>query len=231
MKPISPSSRACRRRWRNRPTDGSRASAANREDRVIRDRHQPQPCTNGAGWPHAAAFLAAMLVVCGVPGQVGAQAQTLEDLARYSGPDRTARLIAGAKREGTVTLYSSATLADQSAILRAFTAKYGVKVQQWRGSSEDIRSRALTEYANSRFDADLAETAGSEMEIMVRERLLQAVASPAGTELIPPARMPHQGWTPTPFSLFVGAYNTSIIKPADAPQTYEDLRDPGVNGK
>jgi iron(III) transport system substrate-binding protein len=196
---------------------------------MIRDRHQHEVDANRprSGAPQVAAFLAAMLVACSVP----AKAQTLEDLARYSGPDRTARLIAGAKREGTVTLYSSATLADQSAILRAFTAKYGVKVQQWRGSSEDIRNRALTEYANGRFDADLAETAGSEMEIMVREQLLQAVTTPAAAELIPQARMPHRGWTATRLSVFVGAYNTSIIKPADAPKTYEDLRDPRWKGK
>src|SRR5260221_7681590 len=223
MKPISPNSRACRRKWHSRPTEGSRAAAATREDRMIRDRHQHQPC--------AAALLAAMLVVCGVPAKFQAQAQTLEDLAHYSGPDRTARLIAGAKREGTVTLYSSATLADQSAILRAFTAKYGIKVQQWRGSSEDIRNRALTEYANGRFDADLAETAGSEMEIMVREQLLQAVTTPAAAALIPQARMPHRGWIATRLSVFVGAYNTDRIKPADVPKAYEDLRDPKWKGK
>src|SRR5258708_3467220 len=129
---------------------------------MIRDWRQHKSNANRPGL--GAGALLAMLVA----GSVLAQAQTLEDLAHYSGPDRTARLIAGAKREGTVTLYSSATLADQSAILRAFTAKYGVKVQQWRGSSEDIRSRALTEYANTRFDTDLAATAGSQMEIMVR---------------------------------------------------------------
>src|SRR5260370_25698097 len=69
------------------------------------------------------------------------------------------------------------------------------------------------------------------MEIMVREQLLQAVATPAAAELIPQARMPHRGWTATRLSVFVGAYNTSIVKPADAPKTYEDLRDPRWKGK
>ena len=133
----------------------------------------------------AVALLVAMLV-CGA----AARAQTLEELANYSGPDRAARLLAGARKEGTVTLYSSATLADQSAIVGAFQAKYGIKVQQWRGSSEDIRGRALTEYAGGRFDADVVETAGSEMEIMVRERLLQPVTPPAAAE---PHPVPAEG--------------------------------------
>src|SRR5258708_17096790 len=140
---------------------------------MIRDWHR---CQSMAGGPGAAALFTALLVACAVPAK--GQAQTLAELASYSGPDRTQRLVAGAKKEGTVTLYSSATLADQSAILGAFQAKYGIKVQQWRGSSEDIRNRALTEHAGGRFDADVAETAGSEMEIMVREQLLQPVSPP-----------------------------------------------------
>ena len=194
---------------------------------MIRDWHLRQSRANRRGAPHAAALLVAALFVW----SGAAKAQTLQELANYSGPDRTQRLIAGAKRERTVTLYSSATLADQSAILGAFQAKYGIKVQQWRGSSEDIRNRALTEYAGGRFDADLAETAGSEMEIMVREQLLQALTTPAAAALIPQARMPHQGWIATRLSVFVGAYNTNIVKPADVPKGYEDLRDPKWKGK
>ena len=34
-----------------------------------------------------------------------AQAQSLGELAAYSGPDRTQRLVAGAKKEGALMLY------------------------------------------------------------------------------------------------------------------------------
>jgi iron(III) transport system substrate-binding protein len=164
-------------------------------------------------------------------GAAAAQAQTLAELANYAGPDRTTRLVAGAKREGTVTLYSSATLQDQSALLSAFEAKYGIKVQQWRGSSEDIRNRVLTEYASGRFDADVAETAGPSMEALVREQVLQPVTTAAAEALIPPARFPHRSWTATRLSIFVGAYNTRLVKGADVPKSYEDLRDPKWKGK
>jgi iron(III) transport system substrate-binding protein len=174
--------------------------------------------------------IAAALVVA-VLGATPAPAQTLAELANDAGPDRTARLIAGAKKEGTVTLYSSATLADQSALLGAFQAKYGIKVQQWRGSSEDIRNRALTEYASGRYDADVVETAGPSMEAMVREELLQPVTTPAAEPLVPRARMPHRSWIATRLSIFVGAYNTNLVKPADVPKRYEDLRDPKWKGK
>src|SRR5260370_36766882 len=173
---------------------------------MVRDWRPRQWMANGPDAGRATALLAAMLVVCGVSAP--AQAQTLAELTSYSGPDRTARLVAGAKKEGTVTLYSSATLADQSALLGAFQAKYGIRVQQWRGSSEDIRNRALTEHAGGRFDADLAETAGPDMEAMVREQLLQAVPSPPPPALLPQARRAHHGWTRTRLSRLVGAYHT-----------------------
>ena len=194
---------------------------------MILDWHSHRSMANGA--ERAGALVAALLAVC-ICG-ASARAQTLAELASYSGPDRSARLVAGAKREGTVTLYSSATLADQSAIVGAFQAKYGIKVQQWRGSSEDIRNRALTEYAGGRFDVDVAETAGPDMEAMVREQLMQPVTTPVTAQLIPQATMPHHGWVATRLSVFVGAYNTNIIKPADAPKSYEDLRNPKWKGK
>jgi iron(III) transport system substrate-binding protein len=174
---------------------------------------------------------AGMLVAAALLFGTATRAQTLAELANYAGPDRTARLIAGAKKEGTVTLYSSATLQDQSAIVGAFQAKYGIKVQQWRGSSEDIRDRVLTEYAGGRFDADVAETAGPSMEALFREQVLQPVTTPAAEALIPPARLPHHSWTATRLSIFVGAYNTRLVKAADVPKSYEDLRDPKWKGK
>jgi ABC-type Fe3+ transport system substrate-binding protein len=160
-----------------------------------------------------------------------ARAQTLAELATYSGADRTARLVAGAKKEGALMIYSSMTVADMGALMSAFQAKYGVRAQQWRGSSEDVRNRAAQEYAAGRYEADIAETAGPDMEAMVREQLLQKVTTPAAKELIPQAVMPHGEWIATRLSVFSGAYNTDVIKAAAAPKTYQDLVDPRFKGK
>ena len=128
-------------------------------------------------------------------------------------------------------IYSSMTVADMGALINAFNAKYGIKAQHWRGSSEDIRNRVTREYAASRHDADVAETAGPDMEAMVREQLLQKVATPVSKELIPQASLPHGQWIATRLSVFAGCYNTDVIKPADAPKTYEDLLNPKYKGK
>jgi iron(III) transport system substrate-binding protein len=160
-----------------------------------------------------------------------ARAQTMAELAHYSGPDRTQRLIAGAKKEGFVTLYSSAVIADTDAIIDAFQKKYGVQVRLWRGSSDDILRRAVAEARGGRYDADLAETAGDAMEGLERERLLAQVASPAFAQLMPQAVVPHRGWIADRLSVFTAAYNTTLIKPADVPKSYQDLADPKWQGK
>jgi iron(III) transport system substrate-binding protein len=160
-----------------------------------------------------------------------AQAQSMAELAHYSGPDRTQRLIEGAKKEGVVTLYSSAVIADTDAIVDAFQKKYDVQVRLWRGSSDDILRRAVTEARGGRYDADLAETAGNAMEGLERERLLAEVVSPVFAQLMPGAVAPHRGWIADRLSVFTAAYNTTLIKPADVPKSYQDLADPKWKGK
>jgi iron(III) transport system substrate-binding protein len=170
------------------------------------------------------------IVVC-LFAASGASAQTVADIANFSGPDRTQKLIDGARQEGTVTLYSSAVVNDSNAIIAAFEQKYGVKVQLWRGSSEDILRRAVTEHRGGRDDVDVAETAGPDMEGLRREQLLQDITSPVFADLIPQAVVPHRAWVTSRLSIFTAAFNTTLIKPADAPKSYDDLTDPKWQGK
>src|SRR5580693_3213290 len=141
------------------------------------------------------------IIVCLVVANA-ASAETVADIANISGPNRTQRLIDGAKKESVVSLYSSAVTDDSNAIAIAFEKKYGVKVQLWRGSSEDILRRAITEHRGGREDVDVAETAGTEMEGLRREQLLQEISSPIFADLIPQAVAPHRPWVTSRLSIF-----------------------------
>jgi len=170
------------------------------------------------------------IIVCLVVANA-ASAETIADIANYTGPDRTQRLIDGARKEGVITLYSSAVTDDSNAIAAAFEKKYGIKVQLWRGSSEDILRRAVTEHRGGRDDVDVAETAGTEMEGLRREKLLQEISSPVFADLISQAVAPNRPWVTSRLSIFTAASNTTLIKPEDAPKTYQDLTDPRWKGK
>src|SRR5262249_45922087 len=81
-----------------------------------------------------------------------ASAQSIAELSAYTAADRTQRLIDGARREGALMIYSSMTVPDMGAIIAAFTAKYGVKAQHWRGSVEEIPNPGTRRYARNRAD-------------------------------------------------------------------------------
>jgi iron(III) transport system substrate-binding protein len=153
------------------------------------------------------------------------------DIAAYAGPDRAEKLIAGAKKEGTVTVYTSANVDDMAVVTSAFEKKYGVKVRVWRGSSENVVQRGVTEARGGRFDADVFETGGAAMESLHREKLLQEVKSPSFADLEPAALTAHGEWTGTRYNVFVAAYNTKLIKKDDLPKSYDDLLDPKWKGK
>src|SRR6516225_5281757 len=70
----------------------------------------------------------------------------------YSGPDRTQRLVAGAKKEGELMIYSSLTPADQLRLGEDFKNRYGVTLKFWRGSQTNILQRVLTETRGGRFE-------------------------------------------------------------------------------
>jgi iron(III) transport system substrate-binding protein len=152
------------------------------------------------------------------------------DPAHLTGPDRTARLIAGAKKEGRLTVYSSAPIAVMNDVVGAFTKKYGVRVDLWRGASEDILSRVLNEARGGRF-ADVVETAGPQIEAVNRAHLLEPVDTPVAAELMPEAIVRGRPWIASRLTVFTIAYNTNLVRAADAPKSYAELAGPQWKGK
>jgi iron(III) transport system substrate-binding protein len=150
--------------------------------------------------------------------------------AHLTGPDRSARLIAGAKKEGTLILYSSAPLEVMTDVTNAFTKRYGVKVNLWRGGSEEIMQRVLTE-ARGGITADVMETAGPNIEAVNRAKLLEPVDTPVTSELIPEAVVKNRPWIVSRLTVFTIAYNSNVVRKADAPKSYADLADPKWKGK
>ena len=140
-------------------------------------------------------------------------------------------VVERARKEGTVSVYTSMQLPDSRPLADAFEKKYGVKVSLWRASGEKVAQRVMTEARGNRFEVDVAETDGAQMEILHRERLLAPLRVPSMKE-IPPHIIPAHGtYVPTRLSLYVLAYNTKRVAAAEVPNTYEDLLDPKWNGR
>ena len=158
---------------------------------------------------------------------VAAQAvESAASLANYEGSDREKRLLDGARKEREVNVYTSLVTEDVTNLAAAFEKKYGVKLRFWRASSENVVQRITSEARANRFDFDVVETNGPELETIHRENLLLPARSPHDADLIPAAIRPHRAWVGTRLNMFVQAYNTSLVRKDELPRTYQDLRDP-----
>jgi len=157
---------------------------------------------------------------------------SVAEVGLYSGPDRLQKLIEGAKKEETLSIYTSAPVDDYAAFSAAFEKKYpGVKIQVWRAGSEKVLQRGVTEARAGRYDVDLFDTNGPEMESLHREKVLQKVQSPYTADLIPQAVQPHGEWVGTRLNVFALAYNTNRVKKGEVPKRYEDLLDGRWKGR
>ena len=165
---------------------------------------------------------------------LGATAQDLDANARlfqYRGADRVAQLVAKAKQEGSVTLYTSMQVVDSRPLTEAFEKKYGIRVALWRASGEKVAQRTITEARGGRNDVDVVETDGAQMEILHRERQLAPFFSPFVKD-IPAAIIPaHGDYVPTRLTLYVVAFNTRLVPPREVPDSYQDLLQPKWAGR
>jgi iron(III) transport system substrate-binding protein len=171
------------------------------------------------------AFAFTLGLVAGVASAAGPA------LATYDGPDRLDKLIEAAKREGEVTIYTSTPVEDIKVLTDAFERKYGIRTRVWRASSEKVLQRGVTEARAGRFDADVFETNGPELEALVREKLLAPVWSPSLEALVPEAKFEHRAWAGTRLVIFAFAYNTTLVRKAELPSTYEGFAHPRWKGR
>ena len=164
------------------------------------------------------------------PAQAQEKQSGNREIYLYQGADRAQRLIAQAKKEGSLSLYSTMTLEDANPLIAAFEKKYGVKVTMWRAVNQKLVQRAVAEARAGKHAVDVFEGSGHGMEILYRETLLEKFFSPAFSD-IPPEAFPRHGYyAPDNFLFFVMGYNTKLVKPEEVPNTYEDLLQPKWSG-
>jgi iron(III) transport system substrate-binding protein len=161
----------------------------------------------------------------------GASQAANRDIYLYQGADREQRLVAQAKKEGTVVLYSTMTLEDATPLLAAFEKKYAIKVNMWRAVNQKLVQRTLAEARAGKLAADAFEGSGPGLEILHQEGLLEKFYSPAFAD-IPPQTFPKHGYYAPDNLLFtVMGYNTKLVKREDLPASYADLLAPKWRGK
>ena len=138
---------------------------------------------------------------------------------------------AAAKREGTLTLYTTIAEKDLPTLVKPFESKYGVKVNVWRAGTSNVLQRAVAETSAKKYDVDVIHIGSPEMEALAREQVLLPVNSPVQNDLQPGSVPGHHQWAATLLSVWVQVYNTKLVKKESLPKTWEDLANPKWKGK
>lgn len=129
-------------------------------------------------------------------------------------------LQAAARQEGPAIVYASVNEEEELPQLQAFEKATGLKVDYIRGSDTALMSRIAIEARAGKQTWDVVEIQAAES--IPAEWRMQVTPSEA-VHLLPGAKDPDNRWFAGYTVFHAPAYNTTKVKPADLPATYEDF--------
>ena len=146
----------------------------------------------------------------------------------------TPELIAAARREGKIALYSGLDLPLSEKLAKGFEAKYsGIAVRVERSGAERIFQRIGQEQASRIYAADVViSTDAGHFVAWKRTGLLAPFVPQDVAQHFAPEDRDADGMHATLcFSLSGLGYNTKLVKPEDVPKRFADLLDPKWKGR
>src|SRR5260221_6273675 len=139
-------------------------------------------------------------------------------------------LAGAAAAQGTLMLYTTTPEEYMRRLTVDFEKQHAIKVNIWRARSEAISQRVISEARAGSHVVDVIQSIAPSVEGLPRERLLEAVKSPAARKRIPGAAPAHGEWAATLIYVFVQAYNTGKLRRQDLPRSYAELLEPKWKG-
>jgi iron(III) transport system substrate-binding protein len=146
----------------------------------------------------------------------------------------TPELIEAAKKEGKVIWYTSAELSVIAAITKSFEAKYpGITVQVERSGAERNFQRISQEYSAGIHNVDLVDSSDSTLLVLWKRQGLLAPYVPEDVAKYIPTEFKDADGTYAMWraTLSIMGFNTKLVKPEDAPQSFAEILDPKWDGK
>jgi ABC-type Fe3+ transport system substrate-binding protein len=136
-------------------------------------------------------------------------------------------LVAGAKQEGKLVVYASATAPQLQMYFAAFNKRYPfIKTEYFRTGKQKLVSKILFEEQARQRVADVIHTSVIETHILKKRGALSKYVPREAASFPSQYRDPEGLWTSAYASGTLLGYNSRQVKRDDAPKTYEHLLNP-----
>ena len=150
-----------------------------------------------------------------------------------SAQETTPAMVAAAEKEGKVTWYSSVDVKVAEGIKKAFMAQYPkIDVEVERSGSERVLQRINQEYQSGIKNVDVVNSSDASHFLFWKQQGWLAKHTPPDAQKFAAQYRDPDGtfytWRAT---LDCMAYNTNLVKDAEAPKSYAELLDPKWKGK
>jgi len=160
-----------------------------------------------------------------------AQAATVEELLaqinKLPAKERQRRLEEGAKKEGSLTVYSNQGLDTIRAYAEGFGKKYPfIKVDSSRLQGAKGLDRILLEHRVGKLQADVVGVDFDFIQELLGAGVLGRHDSPEKKHFGNQFWDKEGRWYASDYTLVVIAYNANLVKPTEAPTSYADLLNP-----
>lgn len=143
-----------------------------------------------------------------------------------------AALIAAAKKEGTLVWYTGFNMANIVRPLAAgFEKKYGITVKYAQSADVETVLRLTNELRTKSVQTDVFDSPGTTILAGIKAGFIENYIVQSAKDW-PEGFNDPKGSYSSVFALpQTATYNTDLVKPEDAPKTYDDLLDPKWKGK
>lgn len=149
-----------------------------------------------------------------------ALARALPAHAQTSRPWLDPKLLAAAKKEGPLTIYSSTNEQEALPLFKIFEDATGIKFNYIRGNDASLTSRIAIETRAKQPSFDIVHMSNAHK---LPQQLLAQFDPSEAKHVNPQARDPDRRWYGVYTVYTTPAYNTKLVSKADLPKSFEEF--------
>lgn len=161
------------------------------------------------------------------PARAATVEEVLAGINKLPAKERQRRLEEGAKKEGNLVVYSNQGVETIQEYAEGFRKKYPfVKIETSRLQGAKGLDRILLEHRVGKLPADVVGVDFDNIEELMKAGVHARYNSPERKNFSSEFWDKEGRWYVADYTLVVIAYNTDLVKPGEAPKSYQDLLNP-----